>query len=517
MSSCQNRRDVADALIAIELDMKMGRPPRKTSDWIAKAKLVHGSTYDYSHSVYLGSHEPITIVCATHGAFIQRASKHLEGRGCKKCVVDSSKKSDLEFVRDAKLVHGDFYDYSRVALVSTHKPVTIICPIHGEFQQLPVKHQSGQGCKKCGIGEVWSREDFLREAKKVHGDHYDYHRVRYTRTADPVDIHCNECGKMFAQRPNAHLRGAGCPYCAGTVRYSDDTFRELLSETHNGEIVSLEDYNGSGNPIRVRHICGYEWTTTPNRVVTQRKGCKKCVSDRLRMTEEVFLQRLHVRHNGEIVALDKYKQSKIRIRVRHLKCGKVWSTEPRNVLRCGCHDCANRKTDSEFRDELREVHNDEIVALEAYETVRQSILVRHKCGKEWRVNPVDLISKGTGCPWCATSHGNKEITKILTKHNFTFSAEARFETCRHKIQLPFDFHLTEHKVLIEFDGQQHFEAVEFWGGEAALQERKKRDAIKNTWAKANGFQLYRIRYDDDLDAKMMEIVAALVEKTGNSA
>ncbi len=484
----------------------MARPSLTTAEWITRAKQIHGSRFDYAKSEYIGAHKPIVIVCRAHGDFIQRAGKHLEGQGCRRCNSDSQLKSLEDFVRDAERVHGFFYDYSKVELCSTHQEVIIICPQHGEFRQAPVKHQAGQGCKKCNSGEVWDGDDFIRKATQAHASRYDYTEVVYVRSGEPVRINCKTCNKTFLQRPNAHLRGAGCPYCAGKMKWSDDAFREFLCEAHNGEIISLEEYSSTGAPIRVRHICGHEWTTTANRVVTQRKGCKRCADDRQRMTEDEFTRRLVERHNAEIVALDKYSQSKRRIRVKHLKCGKEWLVEPRVVLRCGCHDCANRKSDMEFRAELKKVHWGEIEAIEPYQTGRHSILVRHKCGQEWRVNPVDLVAKGTGCPWCASSRSNREITRILSLNNITFSAEVRFDTCRDKIQLPFDFCLSDHNVLIEYDGEQHFQAIDYWGGEAGLADRKKKDQIKNRWATENRFRLYRIRYDEDLETRLSAIL-----------
>lgn len=53
------------------------------------------------------------------------------------------------FIKDARDIHGDKYDYSKVKYDGTDKPVTIICPIHGEFNQRPHHHLEGQGCRAC--------------------------------------------------------------------------------------------------------------------------------------------------------------------------------------------------------------------------------------------------------------------------------------------------------------------------------------------------------------------------------
>lgn len=243
----------------------------------------------------------------------------------------------------------------------------------------------------------------------------------------------------------------------------------------------------------------------PSNLINRQQGCKVCANEQRKMTDSDFQNRLHTRHSGEIIALEPYIQSKKPIKVKHLKCGKIWEVEPRVVLRCGCHNCANRKTDAQFKEELAIVHNNEIIALEPYQTLKNKVLVRHKCGNEWLASPGELISKETGCPWCASSKGNKKIATYLAKKAITFTPEVRFETCRHKVPLPFDFYLNELQILIEFDGEQHFKIIEYWGGQAGLEERQLRDQIKNEWAKANKIELYRIRYDEDIEQKLENI------------
>ena len=55
-----------------------------------------------------------------------------------------------KFIKKAKTIHGNKYDYSKVKYVNNHTKVCIICPIHGEFWQTPMKHLIGRGCPKCG-------------------------------------------------------------------------------------------------------------------------------------------------------------------------------------------------------------------------------------------------------------------------------------------------------------------------------------------------------------------------------
>ena len=104
-----------------------------------------------------------------------------------------------EFIKKAREVHGDKYDYSKVEYVKSKAKVTIICPEHGEFLQTPQKHLYGQGCPKCGHKSELTTEEFIKKAREVHGDKYDYSNVEYVDAKTNVCIICKQHG-VFWQR-----------------------------------------------------------------------------------------------------------------------------------------------------------------------------------------------------------------------------------------------------------------------------------------------------------------------------
>ena len=120
-----------------------------------------------------------------------------------------------EFINRAKEVHGDKYDYSKVEYVNSQTKVCIICPEHGEFWQKPYNHLNGNGCPSC-IKTKWNTELFIKKAKEIHGDKYDYSKTVFKSVRDKVCIILNEKdrnGKTigeFWQYPLVHLGGAGC-------------------------------------------------------------------------------------------------------------------------------------------------------------------------------------------------------------------------------------------------------------------------------------------------------------------
>lgn len=100
------------------------------------------------------------------------------------------------------------------------------------------------------------------------------------------------------------------------------------------------------------------------------------------------------------------------------------------------------------------------------------------------------------CPTCNESHGEKEIAIFLNKSIIPYEREKKFDGCKHKRKLPFDFYLLNENILIEYDGILHYKSDAFMGGKKAFEELKIRDAIKTKFAQDNKIPLLRIPYKE---------------------
>jgi Zn finger protein HypA/HybF involved in hydrogenase expression len=195
---------------------------RTTKEFIRQAKAIHGDKYDYSQTEYINVKSSLKINCPVHGLFWQTPEGHLTGRGCRKCGIKTAsskrrKKTEC-FIEEAKSVHGERYDYSKTEYIKAKIKVKIVCPSHGVFEQEPSNHLCGKGCPKCKNEFISSQkrggvEDFVRKAKIVHGDKYDYSLVSYILSNIKIKIICPE-HTHFMQTPAHHLMGQGCPKCA---------------------------------------------------------------------------------------------------------------------------------------------------------------------------------------------------------------------------------------------------------------------------------------------------------------
>jgi len=197
----------------------MGRR-KKTNEFIAEAKKVHGHKYGYGDVIYIASNAKVEITCLTHGNFEQQADNHLRGQGCPKCKFDAHRSNTEEFIKKAtsKDVHGDKYGYGDVIYIAADKKVKITCLTHGDFEQIACNHLRGQGCPKCAIksaadAQRKTTEDFIAESKARHWPkEYGHDNVIYINNKSKVIITCLTHGD-FLQRADRHLQGDGCPKC----------------------------------------------------------------------------------------------------------------------------------------------------------------------------------------------------------------------------------------------------------------------------------------------------------------
>ena len=136
------------------LDIAKNIKRRSKEEFIEISKQVHGDKYDYSKVNYINSQTKVCIICPDHGEFWQVPHTHTNGTGCPKCAGDNTSKRQTktreQFIAEANKVHNNKYDYSKVDYTGIYNHITITCPKHGDFKQVPSYHLQGNGCPTCG-------------------------------------------------------------------------------------------------------------------------------------------------------------------------------------------------------------------------------------------------------------------------------------------------------------------------------------------------------------------------------
>lgn len=209
----------------------------------------YGDYYDFSNSKYNGAHVRMEVGCPKHGLFNITPHELLKGQGCKQCGIErraEKRKLKLtDFISRSSKIHNGKYRYDLVKLEDYKKPVKIICPTHGEFEETPRDHLQGYGCKKCAleyVAELFSdtKEEFVNKAKIIHENKYDYSLFEYKGSKFDGDIICPKHG-VFPQKPCHHLQGSGCPKCGNVSSHFEDEivecFEDIEVEQRNRKIL----------------------------------------------------------------------------------------------------------------------------------------------------------------------------------------------------------------------------------------------------------------------------------------
>ena len=368
---------------------------------------------------------------------------------------------------------------------------------------------------------------FIRKALRKHGDRYDYSNVIYIKSDVKVEIICRvKTHKPFSQTPHQHIsRGQGCPYCSGKHQYTTEEFIEESNKVHGVGRYDYSKVNYKNINTKVIIICHnheepYEFKQTPNNHL-QGHGCKKCQYEKIsinqKMTLEEFIEQSRKIHG------DKYDYSKVNYVDSQTKviiiCPKHsdFKQKPNHHLRGeGCRKCALEQqsirqtlTLEEFIEQSRKIHGDKY-DYSKVKYISGDIEVIITCPKhgDFPQTP-NAHSRGQGCPKCNSSKGEVVVRNWLIKNKIEFEEQKRFDDCRDKRKLPFDFYLPQYNLCIEYDGEQHFNAHSFNCKKESKKQRlenlkklQSHDQIKNNYCKSHNINLLRIKYDENTEEKL---------------
>lgn len=335
-----------------------------------RANKVHNGKYSYVKDSYKRTDIKTKIICPIHGEFLQTPHGHLKGNGCPKCYEATRLITTEIFKERADKVHKGKYIYTKTIYEEANKKVCIICPIHGEFWMTPSKHiNAKQGCPYCQ-GMYKTTEQIVNEFKEVHGDKYDYSKVKYKNNKSKVCIVCPIHGE-FWQTTSNHLKGRGCPKCA----------KENLRKLYVSNLGEFE--------IKARKIHGDNYIYT----------------------------------EGE------YVNAHTPIKIICKEHGEFWQTPHKHIN--GRH----------------------------------------------------------GCPMCKESHLERYIRNLLFENNIEFVSQKNFDWLLFQKNLYLDFYLPDYNIAIECQGEQHYRAVNYFGGEEQFKISQERDKSKKQLCEEHGIKV----------------------------
>lgn len=344
-------------------------------------------------------------------------------------------------------------DFSKVVYFKSSNKVDVICKKHGIYKISPNNYISNHRCYVCKNNQL-TVEEFENEIKNK------FKTIKllskFVNLITDVKIKCTNCGKIRYILPYKLLKMKyGCKCLYGGEKHTTIDYKNKLSKN----IICLEEYINNCTPIKHKcKICGYEWLLRPAHAL-KIKNCPKCS----RKLESENRRR-------SVVEINKSS---------NLKLKKITCLEY-NSLKNKCKFLCN------------------------------------VCNNVWFARGGSVINGKCGCPNCnSTSIGEYQVKNWLDEHNIKYEREYKFKDCKNKKSLPFDFYIPKYNILIEYQGQQHYNHVKFCNmtDDDSLKYfdyRIRLDNIKRSYALENGYTFIDIPYNKSVDETLSNVFKYLI-------
>lgn len=337
------------------------------------------------------------------------------------------------FISRAKSIHGDKYDYTETKYTSYAIPVEIICKIHGKFEQLGNSHLNGRGCFICGGKTPITKEVFENKSNLKHNNEYLYDNVKISGVSNTVLITCKIHGD-FKQRPRDHMDGQGCPKCKRDkfiIRKTDtpEQFIDKCKKIHNSYYSYSKVNYTNGNDLIIITCPIHGDFTQKASVHLGKCGCKKCTLGNRCANKEEFIEYANKIH-GHIYDYSKVIFTKIKTNV---------------TIICEKHGEFSQNASTHLY--------------------------------------------GSGCPLCncinSISLSEIKLLKIIKESYPNYEIIQQYQPewlGKQKI----DLYVKDLNIAIEYQGEQHFKPIEYFGGDKSFQKTLNLDENKRVLCEKNG-------------------------------
>ena len=304
------------------------------------------------------------------------------------------------------------------------------------------------------------------------------------------------------QNKNENLRSKDI--IIGNIKMKRKTTNEFIAEAtafHKGKYdYAASNYKGCDTKIEIGCPQHGSFWQTPYAHVNQHQGCPSCAGIKKLTTEEFIIRANKIHHNKYNYSNVQYFNSFHKVKIICPIHGEFYQT-PHEHLRAECYNCGQEKraksktiNTQTFIERARRIHGNAYNYDDThYIHNRKKVNIRCLSHGIFQQRPMDHIHQKQGCPTCRTSKGERQIIKILEENNIPYEYEKIFSDCRNpntNRNLKFDFFIPHKKLLIEFDGEQHFRPVvtkKYSITAATVKSTQMRDNINYPSPKGDGF------------------------------
>ncbi|MCK5775119.1 MAG: hypothetical protein KAH25_03030 [Bacteroidales bacterium] len=421
-------------------------------------------------------------------------------------------------------------DFSNSNIRRRNDIITAQCPIHGEFKRQPylMLLNGGYACEKCNRADIKEQELklLIESLTDKFNSRFKYPDVdSFNSKKSIINILCNECNTYFLESLYNHAQKGKCPSCYSKLIMEQRI--ESASKLYDG-LYSYNKVTSHVGLVTITCMAHGDFKTDLGRHSKGLAICPRCafINKKIKMVE-TFKNNAHEKFNDQFSydedVFDNYindssliRFDNIRLRIECKDHGFFYS-KPSTHLKSDwgiCRECLRIKRELEFIKESRSLHNNRYT-YENYQWAFNDVPSYITCPKhgDFIMRPSGHIGRLSGCPECGFSSGELEVSKVLREFEIIYEYEKEFDDLvgTGGGRLRFDFFVESLNLCIEFDGRQHFEANEHFGGTKQLENQQRHDELKNTYCEDSGIHLIRIPYNvksvrDTLLSQLLEIL-----------
>ena len=350
-------------------------------------------------------------------------------------------------------------------------------------------------------------EDFIKLVYELVGNEYEVTGV-YTKSSNLIEMKHNICGFVFNIRVSNFLYlGQRCrnPECNPNInrnkKRTTEEFKKEVYDLVGDEYIVIGEYHNSQTKVEFLHSnCGHRFYMIPSKFkFGQRcptKFCNKYIGHKI--TKADVSNKLGKCY----ILLDNFNSSKDRVNIKHILCGRIYDSTVTKIIHKGfncpyCTKSTRKFTLDDIKSKVYDLVGDEYTILsDKYERMSGLLRFRHNaCNREFMTQSNSFLYRNSRYTLCRETRGERRVYEHLIKFSdLDIIREFKFDDCKHINPLPFDFKIkyNNRTILIEYDGEQHFEPI---FGEKSFDSTIRNDKIKNDFCLENNIPLLRIPYD----------------------
>lgn len=492
-----------------------------------EAKKIHQDKYDYSlikpEDILNAKSKPPIKCNKCQFVFYPTIDNHIKKKtGCSQCNI-GKKWTKERFIKEVKEIHEDKYNYNQTDVNNIKNSDSIIncqCKTCNYKWAVTIESHiySKTGCSQCNLGKKWTYERFMKEAKEIHGDKIDYSMVKKENIKtgrDKVPLKCNVCNYIWDVELGPHIYNqSGCKKCnfipINPNIWNLKRLREETKTIHGNKYdiskVTEEQAKSCRSKIPiVCNICFYNFSPTIADFIHHKTGCRECAGLSILNGKKakIKINAIHGDKYELLIDDNTIITGQIEVELKCNLCDNIWKTKIINIIRGGgCTKCGDNmpwniaKFFNKLPKENEKWFEYTLVKENHFDQGHKGKLpiICRKCNKVFRCSIINHLWNLHGCPKCSMTKGERKCMQILDTFKLKYKTQVYFEEYN-KLRYDIWFIIEEDGWILEYDGGQHFDIIEYFNmTEDSFQIARERDIFKTKLAIKNGYRVIRIDY-----------------------